>query len=146
MITEKNFTLLITSPIRITNNTKTLIDNIHFNEFSGNIISGNLTVKISDHMPQFALIPKNASRWNSSSATPSTRYARKYKNINISLLNQDLEKVNWDTSGIENASLYGDNFLHEFNQILDIHAPITKIKISKCRINKMQNLGLLMNF
>ena len=131
MITEKNFTPLITSPTRITNNTKTLIDNILFNEFSSNIISGNLTVGISDHMPQFALIPKNASKWSSSSATPSTKYARKYENINISLFNQDLDKVNWDTSGLENASLYGNNILHVFNQTLDIHAPITEIKISK---------------
>ena len=58
MITEKNFTPLITSQTRITSSAKTLIDNILFNEFSSNIISDNLTVGISDHMSRFALIPK----------------------------------------------------------------------------------------
>ena len=54
VITDAKFTPLITSPTRITTDTKTLIDNIFFNDFSSNIISGNLTVCISDHMPQFA--------------------------------------------------------------------------------------------
>ena len=46
---------MITSPIRITD-TKTLTDNIFFNDFSSKNIGGNLTVGISDHMPQFALV------------------------------------------------------------------------------------------
>jgi hypothetical protein len=54
------FTPLITSPTRVTSKTKTLIDNIFFNEFCSNIVSGNLS-GISDHMPQFALIPTKTS-------------------------------------------------------------------------------------
>ena len=42
-ITENNFTPLITASTRIAGNSKTLIDNILFNEFSSNIASGNLT-------------------------------------------------------------------------------------------------------
>ena len=59
LITENNFTPLITAPTRITGKSKTLIDNILFNDFSSNITSGNLTIGISDHLPQFALIPNN---------------------------------------------------------------------------------------
>ena len=55
-LTDKHFTPLITSPTRVTSKTKTLIDNIFYNEFCSNIVSGNLTVGVSDHMPQFALI------------------------------------------------------------------------------------------
>ena len=62
VITDAKFTPLITSPTRITTDTKTLIDNIFFNDFSSNIISGNLTVGISDHMPQFALVPRDFSK------------------------------------------------------------------------------------
>ena len=40
-ITDLNFTPLITSPTRITSNTKTLIDNVLYNGFSSNIVSGN---------------------------------------------------------------------------------------------------------
>ena len=56
---------------------KTLIDNIFFNEFTGNIASGNLTVGISDYTSQFALIPKNAYKSGTSDATSRYRYARK---------------------------------------------------------------------
>ena len=49
VLTEKNFTPLITSPTRITGKSEMLIDNIFHNEFSSNIVSGNLTVGISDH-------------------------------------------------------------------------------------------------
>ena len=38
---------------RITNHSKTLIDNIFSNILSSEIISGNLTTTTSDHLPQF---------------------------------------------------------------------------------------------
>ena len=41
LITENNFTPLIKAPTRITGKSKTLIDNILFNDFSSNIASGN---------------------------------------------------------------------------------------------------------
>ena len=56
-MTNKNFTPLITTPSRITIKTKSLTNNIFFSEFCGDIVSGNLTVGISDHMHQFAMIP-----------------------------------------------------------------------------------------
>ena len=37
--------------------THTLIDNIFSNVIDPDIISGNLTATISDHLPQFAIIP-----------------------------------------------------------------------------------------
>ena len=49
----------ITIPTRITSTSKTLIDNIFSNnlEFQS-AKSGNITVSISDHMPQYLIIPK----------------------------------------------------------------------------------------
>ena len=43
----------ITLPTRITNRSQTLIDNIFSNSTSTQIISGNLTSTVSDHLPQF---------------------------------------------------------------------------------------------
>ena len=57
IITNNNFMPLITRPTRITNSSKTLIDNILYNQFSNDIVSGNITVGISDHIPQFSIIP-----------------------------------------------------------------------------------------
>ena len=40
----------INSPMRITTNSKTLINNIIYNDVTKNIISGNITTSISDHL------------------------------------------------------------------------------------------------
>ena len=48
---------LILQPTRITSHSNTLIDNTFSNVIDPDIIPGNLTAKISDHLPQFAIIP-----------------------------------------------------------------------------------------
>ena len=47
----------ITQPTRIRDSSKTLIDNIFSNTLIENAISGNLTATISDHLPQFIILP-----------------------------------------------------------------------------------------
>ena len=127
VITGQNFTPLITSPTRITTKTKTLIDNIYYNDFTSNIISGNLTIGISDHMPQIALIPKvNAKTTTNPGPKQSSKYYRKYKNINVDALNHDLNQINWKINDLEDVNQYGNKFLNRFNQILDLHAPLIK--------------------
>ena len=84
---------------------------------------------ISDHIPQFTLIPTNISKIKSN-RSQEHRYIRKFKNIDTDDLNQDLDKIDWDPNEIE-VHQYGQNFLNVFNQVLDIHAPLTKINLSK---------------
>ena len=52
-----SFSLLpqIIFPTRITNTSKTLIDNIFADSSNFQIFSGNLTYHISDHLPQFSI-------------------------------------------------------------------------------------------
>ena len=45
----------IAQPTRITSHSNTLIDNIFFNYISQDIVSGNLTATISDHLSQFLI-------------------------------------------------------------------------------------------
>ena len=53
----------ITIPTRVTLTSKTLIDNIFSNNFDfSSLKSGNITVSISDHMPQFLIVPKSLNR------------------------------------------------------------------------------------
>ena len=47
----------IVQPARITSHSKTLIDNIFSNYISQDIVSGNLTAIISEHLPQFLIAP-----------------------------------------------------------------------------------------
>ena len=51
------FISYILHPNRITSYSKTLIDNIFSNFISPDIISGNITATISDHLPQFSFVP-----------------------------------------------------------------------------------------
>ena len=57
IIASNSFIPLILQPTRITSHSNTLIDNIFSNVIDPDIISGNLTATISDHLPQFAIIP-----------------------------------------------------------------------------------------
>ena len=56
-LASNSFILLILQPNRITSHSNTLIDNIFSNAIDPGIISGNLTATISDHLPQFSIIP-----------------------------------------------------------------------------------------
>ena len=51
------FYLTINSPTRITSTTKTVIDNIFYNNASNNITSGYTATLISNHFTQFLLVP-----------------------------------------------------------------------------------------
>ena len=55
-LASNSFIPLILQPTRITSYSNTLIDNIFSNIIDPDIISGNLTATISDHLPQFAII------------------------------------------------------------------------------------------
>ena len=47
----------ITQPTRIRDSSKTLIDNIFSHQWIENTKSGNLTATLSDHLPQFVMLP-----------------------------------------------------------------------------------------
>ena len=48
----------ITLLTKINNVNNTVIDNIFTNHFHPNMLTGNLTVQISDHLPSFLIVPK----------------------------------------------------------------------------------------
>ena len=56
-LASNSFIPYILHPTRITSHSKTLIDNIFSNYISHEIISGNITATISDHLPQFSFVP-----------------------------------------------------------------------------------------
>ena len=55
-LASNSFIPLILQPTRITSHSNTLIDNVCSNVIDPDIISGNLTAIISDHLPQFVII------------------------------------------------------------------------------------------
>ena len=55
-LASNSFIPLILQPTKITSHYNTLIDDLFSNVLDPDIISGNLTATISDHLPQFAII------------------------------------------------------------------------------------------
>ena len=56
-LASNSFAPYILQPTRLTSNSKTLIDNIFSNIISPEALSGNLISTISDHLPQFMIVP-----------------------------------------------------------------------------------------
>ena len=125
---SQSFLPYITTPTRITRNTKTLIDNIYYNKPLNNIISGNLSSIISDHLIQFLIEPLDFSKKSSKIINRQ----RCYKNFGKLKFKADLVKVNWDgfclTFNPNDAII---NFLKIVNKLLDKNAPYKTIKYSK---------------
>ena len=125
---SQSFLPYITTPTRITRNTKTLIDNIYYNKPLNNIISGNLSSIISDHLIQFLIGPLDFSEKSSKIVNRQ----RCYKNFDKLKFKTDLVKINWDgfclNSNLNDALAH---FLKIVNKLLDKHASYKTIKYSK---------------
>ena len=81
----------INSPTRITANSKTLIDNIFYNNTTKIIISGNITASISGHITQFLLI--SIQNPSSKDQMLNTDEKRSFKNINSTAFEEDLKTI-----------------------------------------------------
>ena len=127
---SQSFLPYITTPTRITRNTKTFIDNIYYNKPLNSIISGNLSSIISDKLIQFLI---EAIDFSEKSSKMINRQ-RCYKNFDKLKFKADLVKFNWDgfcLTSNPNDSLA--HFLKILNKLLDKHAPYKTIKGSKTR-------------
>ena len=116
----------ITLPTRITSKSKTLIDNIFSNDPAfANGVSGNFTISISDHLPQFLLMPDGLKH-------PPKKHNlyRRSKNYNKEELVADFLNINWNEiiSPIKMDSNYSfNNFIESVNSVLDKHMPWKKM-------------------
>ena len=119
--TEKHFIPLVTVPTRIAKSSKTLIDNIFTNRFVEGTTSGNLTIGISDHMPQFCIIPKEQDQKD----RVNLIYKHDYKNFNSHLFMQDLNEQSIDTN--LKVTEYTEQFASLIKKVLNKHAPIRKM-------------------
>ena len=79
----------INIPTRITSTSKTLIDNLFYNCFTKDVMSGNITTSISDHL---TLITNK----NSNKVTKKQIQIRTFNKQNKERLTADLDKVKWD--------------------------------------------------
>ena len=123
---SQSFLPYIITPTRITRNPKTLTENIFYNKGFRNIISGNLSSIISDHLIQFLI-----ERSYFSDKSPKTiKKQRCFKILGKLKFKEDLVKVNCCCLNTNpNDALV--HFLKNVNKLLDKHALYKTIKYSK---------------
>ena len=127
-IMTSNFLLpTITIPTRINKINNTLIDNIFCSEINPDILSGNLTVSISDHLASFMIIPKKNQQHLPKKRNLYKRYLKNFDRENFLL---DYFNINWDdVLKLErkdtNYSL--ESFFEQMNLLIDKYMPLTKI-------------------
>ena len=114
----------ILQPARVTEKSKTLIDNIFFSSFEFTTISGNITYSISDHLIQFVILEDFIKIYKSNT------YKQNFKIFDRNKLKEDFFKVDWDKVILENDSNINDpfnDFYKTLPEILDHHAALIKI-------------------
>ena len=88
-----SFIPLILQQTRITNYSNTLIDDIFSNAIDPDIISSNLTATISDHLPQFSVIP---NMFGNISGNKSNIYERDWSKFEHRNFIVDCFSVDWE--------------------------------------------------
>ena len=116
----------ITLPTRITSNSKTLIDNIFSNDLDFSIgVPGNFTFSISDHLPQFLLMPGGLG-----GLPKKHNIFRRKKNYSGVDIVADSLAIDWAAvlrpDGMDPNYSF-NKFYEEIVGILDRHAPLKKV-------------------
>ena len=121
-----SFIPLILKPPRTTSHSNTLIDNIFSNAIDPDIISGNLTAFISDHLPQFPTIPNMFSKI---SDNKPNIYERDWSNFGRENFILDYFPDDWEDL-LKVDELNADNstkmYLDMINMFLDIYLCTSK--------------------
>ena len=125
--------LLILQPTRITSHSNNLTDNIFSNVIDPDIISGNLTATISDHLPQFSII---SNMFGNIPGNKSNIYERVWSKFDKENFILDYFSVEWEDllkTDELNADESTTKFLDTLNMMLDTYAPLKKVKKYKLK-------------
>ena len=122
----------IVQPTRISTTYKTLIDNIFSYIHTPSSVSCNLTSSISDHLPQFLIVP---DIFLNSSPSKSNIYERDWNNFDQENCILDYLAVDWTDikSEKKNIDFSFECFLKKFNLILDKYLPLKKLTKQKLK-------------
>ena len=127
-IMTSNFLLpTITLPTKINKKHDTLIDNIFTNNINPDIISGNLTIEISDHLSSFAIFPKANQNHLPKKHNFVKRDMRNFKQDNFMLDILDIDWLKTIEPEKNDANHSFDAFYETLNKIIDKHIPLRKI-------------------
>ena len=132
-LAPNSFIPLILQPTRITSHSNTLTDNVFSNVFDPDTVSGNLTATISDHLPQFAIIP---NMFGNIIGNKSKIYERDWSKFDRENFILDYFSVEWEDL-LKIDELNADNstkmYLDKINMLLDTYAPLKRINKYKLK-------------
>ena len=118
----------ITLPTRINSVNNTLIDNIFSSDVHHpGLVSGNLAIGISDHLPSFLVIPKQNQNFLLKKHNIRKRDKSNFNREDFIL---DYLSINWDAIldlGKNDVNHSMNGFMNEMNVLLDKHMPLKKI-------------------
>ena len=123
----------IVLPTRINGNSKTLIDNIFSNITSSDTVSGNVSASISDHLPQFCIVPELLG---GSTTNKTNIYERDWSKFDRPNFILDYLAVDWTSKlklNDKNIDYSFNIFLDNTTTLLDKHAPLKKISKYKLK-------------
>ena len=129
------FTLpYLTIPTRITSTSRTLIDNIFSNNLNFvHVVSGNLTVSISDHLPLLFLV---VSKDNTKIINKQKLFKRG-KNFDKESLIADVININWKSVlEIEkaNTNLTFENYNKKMKEVINTYLPLKRLSKKDLKI------------
>ena len=127
-LASDSFIPLILQPTRITSHFNTLTDNTFSTVIDRDIISGNFTATISDHLLQFSII---LNMFHNIPGNKSNIYERDWSKFDrenfildcFSVDREDLLKI--DEINVDNST---KTFLDKINMFLDTYAPLKRVK------------------
>ena len=132
-LASNSFIPLILQPTKITSHSNTHIGNIFSNVIDPHIISGNLTAAISNHMPQFSIIP---NMFGNISGNKSNIYEWDWSKFDQKNFILDYFSVDWEDL-LKTDELNADNstrmYIDKINMLLDTYAPLKRINKYKMK-------------
>ena len=134
-LVSNSFISYILQPTRLNSHSKTLINSIFSNVISHEVISGNKTVTISDHLPQILFIPNVLSNLSCQKSYIYERDWSKFvqQNFVLDYFDKDWSNVlQLDQQDMMNLSInsFLDNMM---NSILHEHAPLKRVNKYKLK-------------
>ena len=100
---------------------------------SHEVISGNITATISDHLPQFLIAP---NVFVNPSSNKSNIFERNWSNFNQENFILDYFSIDWKALlkiEQQNINFSLETYLSKINSLLDTHAPLKKISKYKLK-------------
>ena len=123
-----NFLLpTITIPTKINTVKSTVIDIIFTNDINPNMKSGNLTIRISDHLPSFFIVSKKNQNHM---PKKQNLYKRDSKNFDRENFLLDYLAIDWEESlevGKNDTNHSLSNFMLKMTNLLDKYMPVKKV-------------------